>query len=175
MRQQQRDLQQIFGGQLHPRVHLTAQRFELEHQQDLPRFARHMRARLDGASPTTLIASGLIERYHPFWESRLLRWEIQLTEELKRLLETIEDILTSSGIRPHYPSSTGWKPTQVTALEDIPEARPTDPTGAVHFPRPLFTVRKVALSRIETGRTFTILEVAELSNPHPHRQDVAAA
>jgi hypothetical protein len=162
LRQRQVGLQARFGGRLHERVHLTCQRFELPDEGLLPGLIQHLRRALVAVRPFPIVVVSLVQSYHPFWDSRLLRWRIQYPDDLGRFGLIVEDALDAAGITPHFSVRSGWKPTLVTALEAIPEVNLDRHPGGISFPHHLFVARRVVLSRIRGRGEFEILETVQL-------------
>jgi hypothetical protein len=162
LRQRQVGLQARFGGRLHERVHLTCQRFELPDEGLLPGLIQHLRRVLVAVRPFPIVAVSLVQSYHPFWDSRLLRWCIQYPNDLRRFGLIVEDVLIAAGITPHFSVASGWEPTLVTALEAIPEVSIDRHPGGISFPHHLFVARWVVLSRIRARREFEILGTVQL-------------
>ena len=163
LRQRQMDLQARFGGRPHERVHLTCQRFELSRGGLLSGVVRHLRRELVAVRPFPVVAVALVQLYHPFWRSRLLRWRIQSSEDVRRLGGAVDRALGAADVAPHFAFASGWEPVLLTALEDVPELDLDRAIGDSEFPHYLFTVRQVVLSRIRGHRQFEILEAIRLS------------
>jgi 2'-5' RNA ligase len=166
LRRLQADLQAVYGGRPHDPVHLTCQRFDDPGSQ-VSRVIQELRQRLTGLPPIPIRAAAVKTVDHSFWRTRLLRWKIEVTDDLRRLLAQIEAGLQAAGVQPHYPLGQGWVPTLVTALEDV--------DGAVHLPGPnpapqfLFTARTASVSQITGWREFNVLERIPLRG-HPADQ-----
>jgi hypothetical protein len=164
LRRMQASLQSVFGGTPHEPVHLTCQRFEMAHEHLLPEVTQHLEARLACIPRTQVIAASTIQGEHPFWQSRLLRWRIRISDEVRHLAEVIEDGLLAAGITPHFPRDSGWIPTLVTALEGVTPGEDLDHRLSEDlFPLYLFTGRWVILSRILGHREFEILWAMQLA------------
>jgi hypothetical protein len=161
--QLQMSLQSLYGGRLHKRVHLTCQRFELQDEQGLSDLVQHVRINLATIRPFPITANSLVQIEHQFWQTRLLRWRIRVTDNVRCFAQLVEEGLTAAGVSPHFSHTAGQVPTLITALEAIPKAdlehRPTDIT----FPQYLFTGQQVVLSRIVGRRQFEILETIQLT------------
>jgi hypothetical protein len=164
LRQMQASLRSVFGGTPHEPVHLTCQRFAMVDEHALRDIIHHLEARLALVPPVPVIAASVAEMEHRFWQSRLLRWRIQVTAEVRHLVKSIEDGLVAARVTPHFPCDSGWVPTRVTALEGISLGRnlhrrlSEDP-----FPLHLFTGRQVILSSIVGQRAFEILWTMQLT------------
>ncbi len=164
IREIQTSLQALLGGYPHERVHLTCQRFRLKEDNLLTAVIEQLDARVASLPPVSVTADAFVVMESPFWQSRLLRWRVQITEDLRRLVTAVEDGLVAAGARPHFPSAAGWMPTLVTALEDFPKREDAgDKLRAQAFPKHLFTGRQVVLSRIAGQRKFDILRTIQLS------------
>jgi len=164
LRQRQMSLQALFGGRPHERVHLTCQRFSLPDERLLPDVIRHLGSQLVAVQPFPIVAVSLVQLTHSFWQSRLLRWRIQGTSDLRRFGAIVEGVLATMGIKSHFSYASGWEPTLVTALEEISELNLDRYLGDIPFPHHLFVARQVVLSRIKGRKEFEILETVQLSN-----------
>jgi hypothetical protein len=164
LQQRQVALQARFGGRPHERVHLTCQRFELPDEGLLLGLIQHLRRALVAVRPFPIVAVSLVQSYHRFWGSRLLRWRIQYPDDLRRFGLIVEDALAAAGITPHFSVASGWKPTLVTALEAIPEADLDRQPEGISFLHHLFVARQVVLSRIRGRGEFEILETVQLTS-----------
>jgi hypothetical protein len=167
LRQRQMNLQARFGGRLHERVHLTCQRFELPDEGLLPGLIQRLRGALVVVRPFPIVAVSPVQSYHRFWGSRLLRWRIRGSGELRRLGIIVEDTLVTAGVRPHFAVASGWEPTVVTALEAVPEVDLDHRPQGILFPHHLFVARQAVLSRIRGRGEFEILETIRLDSVVP--------
>jgi hypothetical protein len=164
LRQRQAALQARFGGCPQERVHLTCQRFELRDEHSLPDLVRLLRSGLVAVRPFSIVAVSLVQLEHPFWRSRLLRWRIQSSDDVRRLGRIVERALGAVGITPHFAPASGWEPTLLTALDGIPEVNLERYQDDIPFPHHLFTARRVVLSRIRGYRQFEILGTVRLAS-----------
>ncbi len=155
-------LQSLFGGRAHEHVHLTCQRFELREQQLLPDVIQHLSTNLAAIQPFPIIASSLVAMEHRFWQLRLLRWQIQVSSDVRRFARLVEDGLEAAGATPHFSFASGWVPTLVTALEAIPKVDLDRCPSELAFPQYLFTGQRVVLSEIVGQRQFKLLETIQL-------------
>lgn len=161
----QASLRSVFGGTPHEPVHLTCQRFEMAYDHALPDIIHHLEARLAIVPPVSVIATAVVQMEHPFWQSRLLRWRIRVTAEVRHLIESIEDGLVAARVAPHFPRDSGWVPTLVTALEGISlEENLNRRLSEDPFPLHLFAGRWVVLSSILGQREFEILWAMQLTD-----------
>lgn len=164
LHQKQKFLQSVFGGQLHKRIHLTCQRFELPDDRYLNEVIQQLKAKMERIQPFQLISDSLVHIYAPFWQSHLLRWQIQETEDILYLGELIEDGLRAAGIMPHFPQTSSRKPTLVTALEEVSRTAFEQHLDEIAFPQYLFTARHIVLSKIVGQAEFKILKAIPLSD-----------
>ena len=167
VRQLQRSLQSVFGGHPHRRVHLTCQRFAVAEEGILSDIVQHLRSNLTAIRPFPVTARSLVQAEHRFWESRLLRWPIELTDELLDFARVVADVLVAAHVTPHFPLASGWQPTHVTALEAIPKVDLGHLPASMVYPHPLFTGEQVVLSKILGRRQFDILETIQLAEVQP--------
>ena len=159
--QLQTSLQMQVGGRIHRRVHLTCQRFSIEDGASTKALVRQLAARIAPLPPIPVRAGAFVVMESVFWKTRLLRWQIQVTEEMRRLLTAIEAGLASAGVQPHYRVVEVARSMLVTALEDLPEEVNLRPAKE-GLPLSLFTGRRVVLSRIVGQRRFEILATLPL-------------
>lgn len=157
LHRRQRELQASFGGRVHRPVHLTCQRFRLGDRRPRREVIASLVAALEETKPLAVHAASLVVMEHGFWQSRLLRWRVQSRLELKLLGRRLEQVLSSEGIRPHFPLMRGWLPRYVTALEDVPEGEFDAAEGERSFPCRLFEARRMVFSAVEERRRFRIL------------------
>lgn len=164
VRELQLSLQSLFGGHPHERVHLTCQRFELPDPARLTDVIHRLRSSLLPVQPIPIVAISFVQMESRFWGSRLLRWLIQGSSDLQRFGRLVEASLVTTGAFPHFRYTSGWEPTLVTALEEIPGLNPSDILDNIVFPQFLFTARQAVLSRIVGRRQFEILDTIQLSS-----------
>ena len=161
LRQRQLALQARFGGQPHELVHLTCQRFTLGDESRVNGVIDRV-VGLHTQPPLDLVAISLIQFEHAFWGSRLLRWQVRVTDELHCFCRLVDDILTQAGATVHYPWSTSWENKSVTALENVPPVDLDSSLAETEYPHQLFDVCQVVLSRIADQSVFEILAQARL-------------
>ena len=159
MRERQEALQARVGGRPQDYVHLTCQRFDLNGGQALEPVIAGLRSALGGCRPLPIRAAGFIASGSPFWQTRLLRWRIEPTDELLAFRALIDQSLQDQGIAPHYP----WSSFHVTALEGV-DGRDGDASEREDAsPRSLFVARQVVLSRLREGFEFDLLAGIDLA------------
>ncbi len=161
LRQRQLALQARLGGQPHETVHLTCQRFTLGDESRVTGLIDQV-TKLHTQLPFAIIAVSLIQFEHAFWGTRLLRWQVRVTDELHRFRTLVDDTLTQAGATLHYPFSTSREPWSATALENIPEIDLDSYLAHAEYPHHLFYACQVVLSRIVGRGAFEILAQARL-------------
>ncbi len=159
LRQLQEELQMRFGGVPHRNVHFTMQRFVLPDERVLSPLVAALQSALLTFPPFRIVAEGLKTGQHAFWGSCLLRWRIRGSKPLEDFLHVVDATLLAQGLAPHFPSAAGWRPTLITALEEVTECD----VALERAPSYLFTASQVVLSRIRGRDDFKILAVIRLA------------
>jgi hypothetical protein len=159
VRELQKALQARFGGQPQAYVHLTCQRFDLDGGAALEPLVARLRSALGDSRPLPIRAADLIAYGSTFWQTRLLRWRIEPSDELLAFRALIDQTLRDQGIAPHYP----WISFHVTALEGVDGRAGDAPELAEGLPRSLFVARQVVLSRLREGFEFDLLAGIDLA------------
>jgi len=162
LRQRQVALQARFGGVPIEHVHLTCQRFACQDKGLLGVFIRNLTRALADLEPFPLTAIALKPRFVSFRKTNILKWEIQVTQDLEDFVASVEQALVAAGIASLY--RLGFVSSQITALKDVPEPEPGDLAAQV-FPQHLFAAGRVVLSRIDGPNAFEILAELRLPNP----------
>lgn len=166
IRRLQQHLQSGFGGHCQERIHFTCQRFELPHVNRLPLVLHHLQEALASVSAFSVRADHLELVDHPFWEFSVLRWDLQLSRQMRRFARRVQAALEEAEVTYHYPFGDGWRP-HVTALEAIPSANGVPTPNGQHAGKRLFTGQRVTLSQVAPGKHFEILETIPLrANGH---------
>ncbi len=143
----QENLQASFSGKPTPYVHLTCQRFAMPEEYSKEVLIEHLKSATVDIFPFPITAVAIQKLYVSRTHSTILKWRVDLTQELSRLTHRIEEAVKKSGLTSSY--IPGWVPTLVTALEYIQTeaimgtSHPMDP-----FPYHLFMVQKMVISRI---------------------------
>lgn len=163
LRRLQRSLQERFGGRPQQRVHLTCQRIDAQNAETLRRLQERLRRDLAGIEPPHITATSVILLEHDFWQMTLLRWQIEKTAALRAFLGQLEAACIAVSIVPHYLYSSGWIPSNLTALEEIDATTAQATVQRLQFPQHLFTASQVTISRIIAPRRFEILDVLQLT------------
>jgi hypothetical protein len=137
----------------------------MAHDHPVSNIIQQLEAKLVVVPPVPVVAASMIQVEHRFWQSRLLRWRIRVTDRVQHLVKAIEDGLVAARIDPHFPHDSGWMPTLVTALEGIlPGEDPERRLNEEVFPLHLFTGQRVVLSRIMGHREFETLWATQLTD-----------
>ena len=160
LRQRQMPLQALFGGSPIENVHLSCQRFEAQDERLLQGLVQNLNSALSAVQPFALTALGLETLYAQVRQTNILKWRIQVTPDLQRFIESVENVLIATGITPLYTS--GWVPSLVSALKGVPEINLNSVPNTIAFPYHLFTAHKVVLSRIDGPNEFEVLATIQL-------------
>jgi len=145
------------GGKIHHTLHFTVQRFTLQSNEIEKNLFRNLQEVLTPIKPFPILTNNMVSYEHPYWHSRLLRWEILLTPTLIEFVKRIETGLVASGITPHFQSRYGFFPTMMTALENVPDMTLDSILDQYEFPLYLFTAHQVVISKILGLNEFEIL------------------
>jgi hypothetical protein len=165
VRRQQLALRSIFGGRPHDPVHFSCQRFELPTGVGAEELIRRLREGLRPMPAFPIVAKGLVQLEHSFWGTRLLRWRVRPSKALTVFLNALEDALRPLDAVLHFPTDQGWRPSLVTALEDVGELDLDAYPERAPFPHYLFTARRAVLSRILGPGRFEVLASFTLRCP----------
>jgi len=163
LRELQTSLQTHFGGKFHQRIHFTCQRFVIDKKTSLGTLIERLENDLAWIRPFPVTAESLVMLEPPFWQMRMLRWVVSAPEELWNLGCAMNRALVETGAKPFY-LGEDWKPTTITALEDIPDKDVSGYLETAPFPLYLFTVRNVILSEIVGRGQFEILKTVRLTD-----------
>jgi hypothetical protein len=160
LRQRQRKLWSIFGGVPIEHVHLTCQRFARHDDNRVEVFASRLERILADIEPFPLTALSLETLYVPVRETHILKWQVQITGELRYFVAVVEDALHEAGLAPLY--ILGFISSLVAALRNINEPDAGRLASFDAFPHHLFTAERVVLSKIEGADRFEILASFDL-------------
>lgn len=159
IRQMQEELMRTFGGWISAEVHVTCQRFEPPLDRKVHEVVLNLRTALARFPAFPVIASGLTQFHAPFWQSYVLRWEVEYTPEFKAFILALDGLLEQAGIQPHYPHDT---PFTCSAIDLITPVQ-LEYAPAYSYPMHLFTARRVIFSRVMGLNDFETLGFAQLS------------
>jgi hypothetical protein len=157
LRQRQLALQATFGGTPIERVHLTCQRFAYRDEQRLQAFQERLSNVLAGVRPLSLTALSLQTLPATVRRTSLLKWRVEVTQDVRWLVALVEGCLVDVGIEPLYTS--GFVASLVSALKGVPELEAEQLAGYGGFPVHLFTGQQIELSRICGSNTFETLAI----------------
>ena len=161
LRQRQMSLQSLFGGIPIQDVHLTCQRFACQDEHLLQGFVQNLTRPLAIIEPFLFTALSLKTLHSPLRQTNILKWHVQVPEDLRRFVAIVEHTLLATGITPLYPS--GFVSSLVAALRGVSELSSDDLSSYNAFPHHLFTADKVVLSKINGLNEFEILATIPLS------------
>jgi hypothetical protein len=161
LRQRQISLQSLFRGIPIQDVHLTCQRFACQDEYLLQGFVQNLTRPLAVIEPFPFTALSLKTLHSPLRQTNILKWHVQVTEDLRCFVAIVEHTLLATGITPLYPS--GCVSSLVAALRGVPELSSDDLSSYNAFPHHLFTAGKVVLSKINGLNEFEILVTIPLS------------
>jgi len=152
----QRQLQQIYGGFITSPVHLTLQRFTTLTPNSLSALKHNLQDLLPGILPLQMHAKMSYPLYSEFRQSEIIKWEIEVTKDIRNFFVRLEEILRLSACVSQYP--TGWTSSLITALEEVSTNGNNAPVNMVDAPRPLFSANKILISRINSYRDYLIID-----------------
>ena len=158
IRRRQDRLMKTFGGWIAPEVHITCQRFEPPQARSLDELVLRLRTIL-GRQPSFIVhAARLVQFEAPFWQTHVLRWEIQTTPEFSAFIEGLDAALVECGLEPHYPHDT---PFTCSSL-DLLNAVHLEMAPPAEYPLALFQARRVVFSRVLGLNDFETIGYASL-------------
>ncbi len=163
LQERQSSLQSHFLGKPIENIHLTCQRFKPKHEHSIDILAQDLKHALVTVEPFSLTALSLQTLQVPVLQTNILKWEIQMTEDLRRFVTLVEQTLVVNGVIPLYKS--GFVSTLIAALRDVPELSSDSLSNYATTPHHLFTAGKVVLSRIVGPKEFDILATIHLMRP----------
>jgi hypothetical protein len=158
LRQRQLGLQAHYGGQPIEHVHLTCERFLCPDKTKIPDLVQRLAHDLAQVEPFTLTACALETLYVPMLQCHILKWEIEISQELGHMVQLLRALLSETGMSllyaPEFVSSL------VSALKDLSQRIPD--RLDCDMPYPLFTVNRVLLSEILAPNEFKIMAAIDL-------------
>lgn len=159
LRQDQLALQAQFGGTAIENVHLTCERFVCENKALVADLIQRLDRSLTHIAPLALTAVSMKSLYASVLKCYVLKWEIEVSEELEHLVGLVKKLLAESEIASLY--APDFISSGVSALKGLAE-----PVSArLGAPRPLFTASRMLLSRILAPNEFEILATIDLPEP----------
>ena len=162
LRQHQLSLQAKFGGTLVQQHHLTCQRFASQDKQLLKNFQKNITSILATMKPFSLTALSLQTLYLPIRQTNILKWNIEVTDELRQFVAAVEQALTDLRIKPLY--KPGFVSSLLAALEGVPDLDEESLTQYRGFPHHLYHGERMILSQICGPNEFKTLASIPLSS-----------
>lgn len=160
LRRYQNALQARFGGQPAEVIHLTCQRFEIQREDQLKGLVKNLLLSRNEVKPFPIIAVSLSALHEEYRNTNILKWCVQVTDDLLRFLAYIENGLLASGILPLQKS--WFVPTLVTALVGSSNIDLENQLGELKFPQHLYYASQFQLSKICAPSEFEILTTIQL-------------
>jgi len=160
LRQYQNALQANFDGQPAEVIHLTCQRFEIQREDQLNDLVENLLKSRNEVKPFPIRAVSLLALHEEYRDTNILKWCVQVTDDLKRFLAFIENGLLTSGILPLQKS--WFVPTLVTSLVGIYDLNIESKIERLKFPQYLYYASQFQLSKICAPSEFEILETIQL-------------
>lgn len=161
LRLKQKDLISKYGGKAHETIHLTAQRFDMD-KKSLPEFIYALHQGFDSYPAFSIYAKGLVQIFHPYWNTCLIRWQIQQNEELIKFGEVLESLILLNKSVPHYRAAVGWQPSMVTAVENTRKVGEGKTLEKFDQPKYLFFCKRIVVSEILGLNQFNIIDEFEM-------------
>lgn len=159
IRKSQEALAEAFGGWVVPEVHITCQRFNPEGVGEIHGLLPGLVERIGRLPSFPIFADGLAQLYASFWQTYVLRWQVQETPAWTQFIAGLDESLRQGGLDLHYPHD---KPFTCSALDLINPVQ-LQYAPRTTYPRLLFHARRVVFSRILGLNDFETLGAAELS------------
>jgi hypothetical protein len=160
LRQYQNALQARFGGQPAEVIHLTCQRFEIQREDQLNGLVENLLKSRNEVKPFPISAVSLSALHEEYRDTNILKWCVQVMDDLMRFLAFIENGLLTSGILPLQKS--WFVPTLVTALVGIYDLNIESKIEELKFPQYLYYASQFQLSKICAPSEFEILATIQL-------------
>jgi hypothetical protein len=161
LRTRQAALQSLYGGRPMPLIHLTYQRFsglDVDFSNEkLDALVHEIEALHPNFSPIPVTAVTLVPLYVPFERQNVLKWCVDVSDDLRAFADRLRSALERAQIVSLY--KPWFVPTLVTALKGLPslEERIDPENEATKFPQHLFTGRHIEISRINARNDYDIL------------------
>jgi hypothetical protein len=160
IRRRQEELVSTYGGWLVPEVHITCQRFRIDKQRSLDEYLLRLRTFLGRQPSFPVYSCRLVQFEAAFWQTFVLRWEVELTDEFKRFIELLDAAIRDTDLVPDYPHDVPFTCSAV----DLTEPLNTDIASSQAFPQKLFQVRRAIFSRVLGFNDFEMLGFAILKD-----------
>lgn len=102
LRQQQVVLQAQYGGRIYEDIHVTCQRFTLPGEGTLADVVQYLIENFSCLPAFPLFADSLARFYSAFWQTYVLRWQVQKTPGWRAFRAALEMTLKAIDCLPHY-------------------------------------------------------------------------
>jgi len=133
-------------------------------------FIQDLKRALVVVEPFSFTALSLQTLYVPVMQTNILKWRIQMTQDLQRFVTLVEQTLVARGIIPLYTS--GFVSSLIAVLKDVPEPSSDSLSNYDAFYHHLFIAGKAVLSKIVGPNEFEILASIQLTRSLIHPMEV---
>jgi hypothetical protein len=158
VRKMQEELVATYGGWLVPEVHITCQRFRIDQPGSLDEYLLRLRTLLGRLTDFPIFARGLVQFEAAFWQTNVLRWEVEVTEEFEQFIRLLDEAIRETELVPDYPHDVPFTCSAVDLIEMVKLDEPATPV----FPRKLFHARRAIFSKVLGFNDFEMLGYASL-------------
>jgi hypothetical protein len=135
---------------------LTSQRFAIPNVHSVDDFVYELENALQSVNAFPLTALAIQTHCVSVLQTRVLKWRIEITDELQHFDATLDSVMASVGLASLYaPDAIA---SLVTALRGIEAFSQDELAIADFFPHHLLTVDKIVLSRIDGPDQFTLMK-----------------
>ncbi len=161
IRRRQEELVADYGGWLVPEVHITCQRFRIDQQGSLDDYLLRLRTNLGRQPSFPVFARRLVHFEASFWQTFVLRWEVEASEEFNHFVQLLDDSIRETNLQPDYPHDVPFTCSAV----DLTEPVKLNAVSTQTFPQKLFQARRAIFSRVLGFNDFEMLGFAALKDP----------
>ena len=159
LRQWQAELHTRYGGTPVNHLHITSQRFTPWQGQLQKACINLLNSELQNLPSFPVFTDRIIQFYARYWETLVLRWRVQETEQYSHFRDILDRILVEIDCPSHFdrqrPASCGAL--TLNSRVDL-EAKPPNR----RFPAHLFMAQELLLSQLVDKNTFEIIETIKL-------------
>jgi len=156
IRRMQEELVAAYGGWLVPEVHITCQRFRIDQPSSLDEYLLRLRTYLGRQAGFPVFASRLVQYEAAFWQTHVLRWEVELTVEFNRFIQLLDVAIRETDLQPDYPHDV---PFTCSAVDLTAQVKLNQPANR-KYPFQLFQARRAIFSRVLGFNDFEMLGYA---------------
>ena len=151
----QANLQSRFGGRILPDPHITCQRFTPAQGLSTADCLRNLAGELGSIRPFPIYTDRLIQFHAAYWQTQVLRWRIQETDEYAEFRDRLDITLQRIQCPSHF---NRLRHATCTAIElDQPTDLPQK-IATAGLPAILFTARTLLVSELLESFEFDILQ-----------------